>query len=160
MPMKPLHIPALLLIAALAGCLQSSDLGEPAPEFAVTDSAGQTVSLTDFEGKPVVLLFAFVNGCPSCVAETRDVLVPLHEEFNGSIGFVTFTILPKHESDEDLERFKKRYNASWNHARDTQGITQDYSVTQLSTVVVLDAEHRIRLVKVDPSKTDIREAIQ
>ena len=33
------------------------DPGEPAPDFALEDTRGQTVHLADFRGRPVVLAF-------------------------------------------------------------------------------------------------------
>ncbi|HET9977198.1 MAG TPA: thioredoxin family protein [Burkholderiaceae bacterium] len=58
----------MLKSAALASMLLSAGalaatVGQPAPAFAVTDTAGKTVSLADFKGKTVVL--EWVNpGCP------------------------------------------------------------------------------------------------
>ena len=39
------------------------DLGTPAPEFSLPDTAGRTVSVTDFRGKPVLVMF-ICNHCP------------------------------------------------------------------------------------------------
>lgn len=141
----------------LAGCTAT---GDPAPAFTLTDSDGATVSLDDFQGSPVVLFFASVNNCISCTIETKQELVPLFEEANGTIGFLTISVLPQYESNEDLERFKNTTGATWSHARDTAGMTQAYKIAQLSTIVVLDEDHRIRLTKVDPSKEQIMEALQ
>lgn len=144
------------LAVILAGCTAT---GEAAPAFELTDSQGQIVSLSDFEGRPVVLFFASVNNCISCIVETKNELLPLFEEANGTIDFLTISVLPQYESDEDLERFKEQTGATWSHARDTSGVTQSYKIAQLSTIVVLDEDHRIQLVKVDPSKDEIIGAL-
>ena len=39
------------------------DLGTPAPEFSLPDTAGRTVSVTDFRGNPVLVMF-ICNHCP------------------------------------------------------------------------------------------------
>jgi peroxiredoxin len=52
---------ALTLASSLA--LANATVGQPAPTFTVTDTAGKAVSLADFKGKTVVL--EWVNpGCP------------------------------------------------------------------------------------------------
>jgi hypothetical protein len=61
---------ALRLFTAAATCLWASavfavpaSVGQPAPAFSATDTAGRNVSLADFKGKTVVL--EWVNpGCP------------------------------------------------------------------------------------------------
>ena len=50
-------------IASLPAGATSATVGEPAPAFSATDTAGRTVSLADFKGRHVVL--EWVNpGCP------------------------------------------------------------------------------------------------
>jgi peroxiredoxin Q/BCP len=43
--------------------------GKPAPEFTLEDDAGETVSLSDFRGKPVVLYFYPKDDTPGCTAQ-------------------------------------------------------------------------------------------
>src|SRR5450432_892305 len=50
MPQSLRLLPLLLALAAGATCASA-----PAPEFALTDSAGKTVKLSDYRGKYVVL---------------------------------------------------------------------------------------------------------
>jgi cytochrome c biogenesis protein CcmG, thiol:disulfide interchange protein DsbE len=47
-------------------------IGEPAPDFAVSDLDGSTYRLSDLKGKPVWLNF-WASWCPPCRAETPDV---------------------------------------------------------------------------------------
>ena len=57
---------ALAAALAAATALASATVGQPAPAFTATDTAGKTVSLADFKGKHVVL--EWVNpGCPFVV---------------------------------------------------------------------------------------------
>ena len=58
---------------------QVSLLNAPAPDFALADQHGSTVRLSDFRGRPVVLVFypyAFTGVCTSELCALRDELVP------------------------------------------------------------------------------------
>ncbi|MGH3366884.1 MAG: redoxin domain-containing protein, partial [Nocardioidaceae bacterium] len=60
----------------------SIDVGATAPEFALKDQHGQTVSLADFRDKQSVLLvfypWSFSRICTREVCEIRDALPTLH----------------------------------------------------------------------------------
>src|ERR1700756_3478805 len=43
--------------------------GAPAPEFTLTSDAGESVALSDFRGKPVVLYFYPKDDTPGCTAQ-------------------------------------------------------------------------------------------
>jgi peroxiredoxin Q/BCP len=43
--------------------------GEPAPDFTLETDAGETVSLSDFRGKPVILYFYPKDDTPGCTAQ-------------------------------------------------------------------------------------------
>lgn len=59
---KTYFVSTALSLAASA-TLAAAAIGQPAPNFSVTDTAGKTVSLADYRGKTVVL--EWVNpGCP------------------------------------------------------------------------------------------------
>src|SRR5439155_25348111 len=58
--------------AALLSNLQATDLGnQPAPNFQLTDQAGQKISLAQFKGKPVVLTFLYTH-CPDICPLTAE----------------------------------------------------------------------------------------
>lgn len=145
-------------ILLLAGCANPS-VGNTAPQFSLTDSAGQQVTLDSFAGKPMVILFGSVKGCDTCIVESKNVLKPLHGQVGDRVGFLTVSILPAYESDRDLNDFKREYGLAWNHARDTDGVARAYGITQLSTVVVLDADHNIVHSSIEPSQATLRSAL-
>jgi peroxiredoxin len=157
----PILTAGIATLLALAGCITANqNVGEAAPAFTLKDSNGQIVTLDSFAGKPVVILFGSLKGCETCAAESKNVLKPLHDELGDEAGFLTVSILPQIESDQDLNQFKQDYGLSWSHARDTNGMTRQYQITQLSTVVVLDSRHNIVLQSVEPGTSKIREALE
>jgi len=65
---------ALVVVALVAGGLWSArptsdTASRPAPGFSLTTTAGTTVSLADFRGKPVILYFNEGAGCGSCTQQ-------------------------------------------------------------------------------------------
>jgi peroxiredoxin Q/BCP len=46
--------------------------GDPAPEFSLPDSEGNTVSLADFRGRSVVVYFYPAAGTPGCTTQACD----------------------------------------------------------------------------------------
>lgn len=59
---RPLFASTLALLASSAA-LAAAAIGQPAPQFSATDTAGRTVALADYRGRTVVL--EWVNpGCP------------------------------------------------------------------------------------------------
>lgn len=47
-------------------------MGEHAPNFSLPDASGKMVSLSDFKGKPLVLVFSRYVGCPVCQMTTVE----------------------------------------------------------------------------------------
>ncbi len=61
----------LLATATSAPAAEEAKIGEPAPEFTLKDTKGDSHSLSDFRGKTVVL--QWINpDCPFCVACVKD----------------------------------------------------------------------------------------
>jgi peroxiredoxin Q/BCP len=110
--------------------------GRPAPEFELASDSGETVRLSDFRGRPVVLYFYPKDDTPGCTTEAcefRDAYdvfrergaevlgvspddVISHENFKSKYG-LPFTLLadPDHKVAEDYgvwterNRYGKKY---------------------------------------------------
>ncbi len=48
------------------------EVGQPAPDFTLPDQDGQSVSLSQFRGKPVVVYFYPKDATPGCTTEACD----------------------------------------------------------------------------------------
>lgn len=59
----------LLALAIRAYAAQVVNIGEPAPEFSLVNQHGETVKLSDYQGKWVVLYFYPKNNTPGCTKE-------------------------------------------------------------------------------------------
>ena len=63
----------------------SPQIGFPAPDFALSDLAGQTVRLADLRGQPLVLNF-WATWCPPC-AQEHPYLVEGARAYAGKVAF-------------------------------------------------------------------------
>jgi thioredoxin-dependent peroxiredoxin len=79
--------------------------GKPAPDFELTSDDGETVRLSDFRGKPVVVYFYPRDDTPGCTAQAcgiRD-----NWEAFGERGAVVLGISPDDENSHT--RFRQKY---------------------------------------------------
>jgi peroxiredoxin len=71
---------ATLLPVALRPALAAAAIGQPAPDFGLTDTGGKTVRLSQFKGKPVVLEWNN-PGCPFVRKHYQGNLQALQKDF-------------------------------------------------------------------------------
>ncbi|WP_291014493.1 thioredoxin family protein [Hydrogenophaga sp.] len=85
------------LLAPLAA--QAASVGQPAPDFTLTDTAGKPVKLSDFRGKPVVLEWNN-PGCPFVRKHYNGNFQALQKEFTGK-GVVWLAINSTRDDSPD-----------------------------------------------------------
>ena len=89
--------------------------GQPAPAFSLPSDAGETVSLADLRGKPVVLYFYPKDDTPGCTAQAcaiRDAW----SEFEKA-GAVVLGVSPDGEASH--AKFKSKYDLPFTLLADT-----------------------------------------
>jgi peroxiredoxin Q/BCP len=79
--------------------------GEPAPDFTLTSDSGESVSLSDFRGKPVVLYFYPKDDTPGCTAQACGIR-DAYGEFEKA-GAVVLGVSP--DSVERHVKFREKY---------------------------------------------------
>lgn len=99
--------------------------GQEAPDFTLTSLNGKPVSLSDFRGKPVVLMF-WASWCPACRKESKA-LVKNYEELTEA-GIQIFGVSLDREKD-DWQRVVDQLNISWAQASDLQGVESPVAIT-------------------------------
>jgi thioredoxin-dependent peroxiredoxin len=146
--------------------------GKPAPDFELTSDAGETVKLSDFRGKPVVLYFYPKDDTPGCTTQAcgiRDVYADFRER-----GAVVLGVSPDDESSH--VKFKEKYSLPFTLLADPEHqVAEDYGVwkernmygkksmgIERSTFVI-DAEGNVskamRRVKPDTHAADVLSAL-
>lgn len=99
--------------------------GTKAPNFTTTDDEGNTVSLSDFAGKTVVLYFYPKDDTPGCTKEAQS-FRDSYAEYQGK----DMVVLGVSRDDEaSHKKFKEKYGLPFQLLVDTDGaITKAYDV--------------------------------
>lgn len=125
-------------------------VGTKAPNFTTKDDKGNTVSLTDFAGKIVVLYFYPKDDTPGCTKQAQS-FRDRYEEYQ-SKDIVVLGVSMDDEASHTM--FKEKYGLPFTLLTDTDGaITKAYDVEgggySKRVTYIIDAEGTIS--KVDAS---------
>jgi protein SCO1/2 len=84
----------------------------PAPDFALTNAAGETVHLNDYEGKIVLLYYGYTfcpDICPTTLSELSKVQRELDDE-GEKIQVLMVTVDPERDTPEKLEQYVTHFH--------------------------------------------------
>ncbi len=114
-------------------------IGEPAPNFTLTDSE-RTVSLAQLHGKPVVLNF-WATWCPPCVEEMPS-LVQLQKAMGDK---VTILAVSEDADDAAYKQFVRDHNIDLLTVRDPKNMANTlYGTFKFPETYVIDKDGVIR----------------
>ncbi len=149
----------LVIIFALGlittGCQSEGDLnggpgeapqiGKPAPGFQLPNLDGQSVSLSDFRGKPVLINF-WATWCPPCRIE-MPYIQQVYDEWSDK-GLVILAI-NMGESSSEVSEFMKSYNLSFPVLLDTKGdVAEKYNIRPIPVTFFIDEDGIIKRMKI------------
>lgn len=138
-------------------------IGQPAPDFSIYDSEKKKVSLSDFKGKNVLLLFfpqAFTGTCTKELCSTRD-NIALYNQANAAVFGISvdsvFT-LAKYKEEQQLNfpllsDFNKEVSANYDSLYDS--FVFDMKGVSKRSAFVLDKEGIVRYAEVLETATDL-----
>ena len=107
-------------IAISVACLLGQDVGDDAPEFSYQSLTGDTVNLSDYNGK-VVFLFLFGNGCSNCKLIGNDTETKVQEVYG------------------DRDDFQALGLDTWNSSSSVTTVTAFQSTTKITYPLLLKA---------------------
>ncbi len=153
-------IGAVLLAASAcaSGSTPAPVVGRPAPDFALRTLDGQTVSLGDFKGKPVLLNF-WATWCPPCQSE-MPYMQQVHDAWTPK-GLVMLNV-DIGETPDVIRSFLAQRKLALTVPMDTnQSVSDAYSVTAIPTTFFIDASGVIRqkMVGAFPSEATIESQL-
>ncbi|MBL8239877.1 MAG: TlpA family protein disulfide reductase [Bryobacterales bacterium] len=88
----------------------AEDVNQPAPELEMKMENGQTVKLSQFKGKPVVLEF-FSTTCPHC-QKSAEVLEKTLRAYSAK-GVQVIAVSTDENQRKDFPEFRKKYGATY-----------------------------------------------
>jgi len=139
---------------------QGPEVGKLAPDFKLQSLGGQTVSLSDFRGNPVLLNF-WASWCGPCRAE-MPFLQEIFEskEWSGK-GLIILTI-DIGESPSRVKEFMESYVLSFPVLLDTdRNLALEYNIRGIPTTFFIDKDGIIQDIKIGAfsSKTEIEKRL-
>lgn len=150
---------ALVAAVLLVGCGPTTKQAAPTPtgastpRFTAQTVSGETVKIPG--DKPAVVLFFSVE-CGSC-GPTAHALAQVQARDPRAADFAVVDIAPN-ETPADVKGFLRDNDAnSLAYTVDTDGrLFRSYRVTQLTTVLIIDADGRVAYRAVEPTAATIR----
>ena len=151
-------LPIVLLVS---GCSVGSEpsgarVGEPAPDFQLENLAGQSISISDLQGKPVLLNF-WATWCPPCRAE-MPYLQQIYEEWSDK-GLVLLAI-DIGEGPSQIKEFLETNNLSLPVLLDSdKSVAQRYNITGIPATFFIDKDGtiQVKIIGAFPNKTAIEK---
>lgn len=132
------------------------EIGQKAPDFSLYDSDRQKVTLTDYRGKNVVLLFfpfAFSSGCTAELCSVRD-NIGLYQKLNAQVLGISVDshyTLARYKQDQNLNfpllsDFNKEVSAAYGALYEKFGL--DMKGVAKRSAFIIDKEGTVRFVEV------------
>jgi len=135
-----LFFACLVVLTFMPACQGKSEVSR-APDFTLLNLAGNTVNLSDFKGK-VVLINFFATYCPPCRMEIPD-FIRLQEKFSPK-GFTVIGISVDNDGERVLPPFVERLGINYPVLMATTKVLKDYGdIYALPVTFILDRDHKI-----------------
>lgn len=118
------------------------DVGNSAPDFTLQTLSGKSVSLSDFQGKHVIVNF-WATWCPPCRAEMPD-MQKYHEKFE-DVNILAVNLVETEQKFENIGQFLDEYEITFDVLLDeSTEVANIYKAHALPTSYLIDSQGIIR----------------
>ena len=139
--------------SSLEGLAIGINAGEIAPDFTGTTLDGETIRLSEFRGK-IVLVNDFASWCGPCLIETPHLV----DVYNTEKGEVVIIGLNLEETEADVAGYRDDFDVPYPLVLNQDGaLTEIYRPIGLPTSWFIDPEGVIRYVHAGPMTTPMLE---
>ncbi|MBA7683218.1 Thiol-disulfide oxidoreductase ResA [subsurface metagenome] len=148
----------LLITGCSAGSEPTATVGKAAPDFTLQNLEGQSISLNDLKGKPVLINF-WATWCGPCVFE-MPYLQEIHDEWSGK-GLMVLAI-NRGESSSKVEQFLQSNNLSLPVLLDTKlDVFRRYNIRSIPTTFFIDKDGiiQVKVIGAFPNKEAIENRL-
>lgn len=144
MKLRPVILICGILILGFTGCAGQSKGTTPA-EFTLSDLTGNSVSLSQLAGKPVVINFWRLD-CPACIEEMPYIQQSYVN--NPAVNIITIAIW---DSQNTLTQFMTVNNYTFPVLQDKFGtVAADYNIRFTPTTYFINSAGQIADIKIGP----------
>lgn len=149
----------IIIILAFSAYLMVGKREAKAPDFTLTDTEGNTFSLSDFRGKVVVLDFmaTWCGPCKDLINTLKSISITHPEVVIISIDIDTT------ETNQKLKDFKEECEANWIFALDTkvEAVSVKYNAVGIPKTVIINPKGEIAFEHVgDLSYSELSQEIE
>jgi cytochrome c biogenesis protein CcmG/thiol:disulfide interchange protein DsbE len=138
--------PALLITGCASSSPPVASVGQPAPDFTLPNLDGESVSLSDFEGRPVFINFWRIN-CNPC-REELPYLEAVYEEGQGELVMLNINV---GDGVNSIKQFLQSNGLSLSVLLDTDiTVARIYAVPGTPTAFFIDKKGIIRAKVIGP----------
>lgn len=130
----------IVLLFVSPGYLLSSapEVGAQAPDFTVATSDGGQFTLSEQEGKVVVIEFMAIY-CSVCRNQQVPALRDLEEELANESVIIVSVTTKDDDTASELEQYKQDTGAMWAHGLYDRQAREDYGASGTPTMVIVDS---------------------
>lgn len=126
--------------------------GQLAPDFELPTLDGETVHLSDFYGKPIMLNF-WASWCAPCRAEIPD-MQKFYEDKD--VAVVAVNLTTSEHSKDAIPEFVDEFGMTFPVLLDEQGAAQTiYQIQPIPTTFLLDSEGYVHNIAYGPLNYDL-----
>lgn len=119
------------------------EIGDRAPNFELATLEGEIVSLSDYQGGPVMINF-WATWCPPCRAEMPD-MEQLYQDT--AIEILAVNLTQTEESEKQVREFVNEYELTFPILMDMDiDVAMLYQIQPIPTSIFLDAERTIQFI--------------
>ena len=118
------------------------EVGNEAPNFAITDTEGNSFNLSDFENKKVVVLEFMNMGCGSCHNFEKNVLKSYcnNTTMPEDVKVISITQTENEDKDKLEERAEDK---NWAYALGSEEMTDAFGADRSPSIVIIDKDGMI-----------------
>ena len=139
-----------------AGSGPEPRVGAEAPDFTLTDTGGNEVTLSSLRGKPVMVNF-WATWCPPCRAEIPEI-VKLYTETDDNARPYEVLGVATQSDNATIKAFSQEFNMTFPLLPDAEGrVVSSYHVLPSPTTFFVDGEGIIRHIQTGPVTRELME---
>jgi peroxiredoxin len=135
-----IYLATFIALSILIFFVQYPVMGrQKAFDFALTDIHGEEFQLSDHLGR-VVLINFFATYCESCRQEMLELKSVWQRFSSDRFVAVSVSVDTYQDTENVLSDFVKEYEINWTVAQDIAGVSSQYNVSAIPTLVIVDPE--------------------